>query len=278
MYVLLAVRRWMGYDTPLWLWVTSYALTAFGIWKGRDAFREHTGMNRSQQNAAHPEVPGLLFFRDFLSPSVSWDMTNAARRLMERLETNRRASGRPSLRTPIVPMKDSAYSEEAFWQFPVDQPDSKCEFFPRYGEEGHSLAYFRGQRNLPEFVAKDVLPAILDVMVREQPGVDGEPLTAESGIGWRFTINRYQTSNGKLPGFPFHTDVETNGDVTMILNVQREAVFEITDAVRVVRIELPVGSLLILSSESRWQWQHRVTDSIEDKATERISLVLGCRL
>lgn len=237
-----------------------------------------SGMNHSQQNATHPEVPGLFFFRDFLPTSVSQDMTNAARKLMERLEHDQQTSNRPALRTPIVPMKDSVHSEEAFWQFPVDRPDSKCEFFPRYGEEGHSLAYFRGQRNLPEFVAEDVLPAILDVMVREQPGVDDEPLTIDSDIGWRFTINRYQTSNGKLPGFPFHTDVETNGDVTMILNVQREAVFEITDAVHVVRIELPVGSLLILSGESRWQWQHRVADSTEAEATERISLVLGCRL
>lgn len=243
-----------------------------------NAFLFKHRMNRSPESSVNTDVPGLLFFPEFLEPSAALALTDGAREWMERLERERQAAEGPAMRIPIVQMQTAAHSEELFWQFPVDQAGGKCEFFPRYGEEGHSLAYFRGQRNLPKFVAKDVLPSILDVMIREQSGVDGEPLTAESDIGWRFTINRYQTSNGKLPGFPFHTDVETNGDVTMILNVQREAVFEITDNVRSVRMELPVGSLLILSGESRWQWQHRVKDSIEDEATERISLVLGCRL
>lgn len=235
-------------------------------------------MNRSTDTPSHKDVPGLLFFSEFFDRAVSESLADAARRLMDRLDADRLACGRAALRTPIVPMEDAAHSEESFWQFPVDQPDSKCEFFPRYGEEGHSLAYFRGELNLPEFVSKGVLPSIRDVMVREQPGCDGNPLTADSEIRWRFTINRYQTTKGKLPGFPFHTDMESNGDVTMILNVQREAVFEITDGVRVVRFELPVGSLLILSGESRWQWKHRVTGSTEVDSTERISLVLGCRL
>ncbi len=44
--VLLFVLRQMSYDSPSWLWVASYCLTAFSIWKGRDAFREHTRIKK----------------------------------------------------------------------------------------------------------------------------------------------------------------------------------------------------------------------------------------
>jgi hypothetical protein len=44
--VLLFVRRQLGYDSPSWLWVASYCLTAFSIWKGRDALREHTRIKK----------------------------------------------------------------------------------------------------------------------------------------------------------------------------------------------------------------------------------------
>jgi alkylated DNA repair dioxygenase AlkB len=66
----------------------------------------------------------------------------------------------------------------------------------------------------------------------------------------------------------------------MILNVQREALFQITKGEAVTDIQLPVGSLLVLSGESRYEWKHRVLPMAASETSgpgsiERVSLVLG---
>lgn len=66
----------------------------------------------------------------------------------------------------------------------------------------------------------------------------------------------------------------------MILNIQREALFQIAKDETVIDVNLPVGSLLVLSGESRYQWKHRVLPMTSNNAStkgdiERISLVLG---
>ena len=83
-----------------------------------------------------------------------------------------------------------------------------------------------------------------------------------------------------VAGFPFHVDILANGVVTMILNVQREALFQITKGEAVTDIRLPVGSLLVLSGESRYEWKYRVlpmaaSGSGGPGGIERVSLVLG---
>lgn len=98
-------------------------------------------------------------------------------------------------------------------------------------------------------------------------------------LTWKLTANFYRRTNGAVAGFPFHVDIPTNGVVTMILNVQRAARFEIAKGDACEALDMPVGALLILSGESRYEWMHRVLPSAEPgaggHAVERVSLVLG---
>ncbi len=103
---------------------------------------------------------------------------------------------------------------------------------------------------------------------------------AGQDLKWKLTMNFYHGHDGKIAGFPFHVDIPSNGVVTMILNVHREVLFQIAHEEIVEDVELPVGSLLILSGESRYQWKHRVLpkelgNSPSSGEVERVSLVLG---
>ncbi|HEX4608289.1 MAG TPA: hypothetical protein VH092_08795, partial [Urbifossiella sp.] len=123
--------------------------------------------------------------------------------------------------------------------------------------------------------ADDLVPGVRAMIEREGFAAPDRELT------WKLTMNFYKRVGGRIAGFPFHVDIPANGVVTMILNVQREAVFQITkDGEDVTEIRLPVGSLLVLSGESRYQWKHRVlpmagSGAVALGGVERVSLVLG---
>ncbi len=104
--------------------------------------------------------------------------------------------------------------------------------------------------------------------------------TADRELTWKLTMNFYKNIDGTVAGFPFHVDLPANGIVTMILNVQREVLFQIAKDEVVTDIHLPVGSLLVLSGESRYEWKHRVlpmasSGTASAGGVERVSLVLG---
>ena len=40
-----------------------------------------------------------------------------------------------------------------------------CEYFPRYGEDGHALAYFRNNPNLPDYIGGDLVASVRQTMV-----------------------------------------------------------------------------------------------------------------
>ena len=95
-------------------------------------------------------------------------------------------------------------------------------------------------------------------------------------------MNFYQSRDGNLAGCPFHVDIPSNGVVTMILNIQRAALFQIAKDEHCQDIELPVGCVLLLSGESRYEWKHRVLPkALGAEASpgkiQRLSLVLGCQ-
>jgi hypothetical protein len=99
---------------------------------------------------------------------------------------------------------------------------------------------------------------------------------------WKLTVNYYKNTGKAVAGFPFHVDLPANGVVTMILNIQREVKFQIAKDEVVKDLMIPVGGLLILSGESRYNWKHRVlpmegNDLDAKNSIERISLVLGYR-
>lgn len=156
----------------------------------------------------------------------------------------------------------------------MDNRKLTCEYFPQYGEPGHDLVYLRGSNNLPSYVS-DVLPLIIEFLASKNI------LPEKFQNSWRLTMNFYDSVNGRLAGFPFHVDIPANGVVTMILNVEREVIFEITDGERLEALSLPVGALLILSGDSRYKWKHRVKPIIEKgsvvERSGRVSLVLGLK-
>jgi len=198
-------------------------------------------------------------------------LESAVRARMERVSTS---MGQPGF---VRSAKHNLASDESYLPIKLDQAHGRrvtCEYFPRYGETGHALGYLQGQANLPDFLQHGLLDDVRNTM--HILGL----VESDQRLTWKLTLNFYRNVNGTVAGFPFHVDIPSNGVVTMILNVQREALFQIAKHETITDIELPVGSLLVLSGESRYEWKHRVLPQPSHDATppgqvERVSLVLG---
>lgn len=162
-------------------------------------------------------------------------------------------------------------TQEHFKRLRIDK--SECQYFERYGEEGHRLTYFIGNKNLPDFIrplvqAVDTLP---------------EVMTYCGELERNFTFNTYRAVNTTRAGFDFHVDTPSNGEITTIYTLLSEAVLEM----RVKGQKLPSfscvlepNSLLLLSGDARWLWEHRVlTQEAPNQHSDiqRISLVYGCK-
>ncbi len=225
-------------------------------------------------------IPGLLFGTDYFTAEQCRQLVRRSLELYERLES---AAGGPR-ETAHIPQpeyvrseKHNLSSEEHFVRVLLREAqgrDIRCEYFPRYGEDGHALAYFQRNANLPDFAADDLVPDVRAMIEREGFVSPDQELT------WKLTMNFYKRVGGRVAGFPFHVDIPANGVVTMILNVQREALFQIAKGDVRTNIVLPVGALLLLSGESRYEWKHRVLPSDAPNGErahviERVSLVLG---
>ncbi|QJW93459.1 alpha-ketoglutarate-dependent dioxygenase AlkB family protein [Frigoriglobus tundricola] len=226
-------------------------------------------------------VPGLFFDPQYRTAEQCSHLVRRSLELYDRLES---ATGGGPLEQAHIPQpayvrseKHNLPSEEHFARVALTESNGRgirCEYFPRYGEDGHALAYFQRNANLPDFAADDLVPGVRELVEREGFAPPDQELT------WKLTMNFYKRVGGRIAGFPFHVDIPANGVVTMILNVHREALFQIAKGDVRADIVLPVGALLLLSGESRYEWKHRVlpTDAPaggSDHAVERVSLVLG---
>jgi hypothetical protein len=130
-----------------------------------------------------------------------------------------------------------------------DPPNSEtrsCEHFEHYGSQYHALTYFRGNHNIPSCLSP-IMRALkeLDVVQGLSPyneaegggGGSGSGSAAnekagggsgdELGLHWKLTLNNYKPrpegdeegaalaeAGGAL--FPWHTDLEANGQITCI--------------------------------------------------------------
>lgn len=226
-------------------------------------------------------IPGLFVYPDYFPASQSAAIARDTLALYPRLEE---AAAEGGVRKAHVPQPEFVRSalhnlpgEEYYTRVVFEEAGGRalsCEYFPRYGEDGHALAYFRGNPNLPEYIRGELVAAVRRTM--EEAGLVG----AGQELTWKLTVNFYKSVGGTVAGFPFHVDIPANGVVTTILNVQREALFQITKGQTVTDIRLAVGSLLVLSGESRYEWKHRVlpmasTGAGGPEGVERVSLVLG---
>ncbi len=234
------------------------------------------------QTQIYETIPGLFVYPNYFTPSQSAEIVAQTLRLYQRLEEQAATSN--GLEKAHIPQpefvrsaKHNLASEEYYTRVVLEEVGGRklsCEYFPKYGEEGHSLAYFRGNPNLPDYIANELVGTIRQSL--EGIGL----IPPEKELLWKLTVNFYKSVGGVIAGFPFHVDIPANGVVTMILNVQREALFQIAKDEHLTDITLPVGSLLVLSGESRYQWKHRVLPSQAPESSiagevERVSLVLG---
>lgn len=96
----------------------------------------------------------------------------------------------------------------------------------------------------------------------------------------------YRKISSQQAGFGWHKDIATNGDITSITTIFGSAVFQIRpegkdDCTTTCSIPLIPGSIVLLSGDSRWKWEHRIlpseTSTVQSQDVGRISLVLGCR-
>jgi len=227
------------------------------------------------------KVPGLVLFSDYFSAIQCQSIVQQTLELYKRLEKIYPTQSIQEAHIPQPEFVRSAQhnlaSEEHFVKVNLkenDQRSLRCEYFPRYGEDGHALAYFRGNTNLPGFIGQEFLSGL-------HQSLNNVGITKpERKMQWKLTINYYKSIADSVAGFPFHVDIPSNGVVTMIMNVQREAHFQIAKDDLLEEIVMPVGSLLILSGESRYEWKHRVlpmksTGLATADGIERVSLVLG---
>jgi hypothetical protein len=227
-------------------------------------------------------VPGLFVYPDHYTGMQCALLVEQSLELQDRLEAA--VAGSATSETARIPQPDfvrsakhNLASEEFFTRVVLEEENARrlsCEYFPRYGEDGHALCYFRGNANLPDFVLAGVVPSIRPTLEQASLVQPGQELT------WKLTMNFYRSVAGTVAGFPFHVDIPANGVVTMILNVHKEALFQIARNETVMDVPLPVGSLLVLSGESRYEWKHRVLPMSSDGSAspgevERVSIVLG---
>ena len=225
------------------------------------------------------DVPGLVLVDNFFNTKECEELISESLVIQTELSKyeNKQLSSTNIPQPNFVKSENhNLTSKENFIRVTLEQAQNReinGEFFPRYGEEGHLLAYFRGNENLPDFI-NAVFPRIKQLIE------DKSLITRELKDSWRLTMNFYKNIEGTVSGFPFHVDIPANGVITMIMNIHREANFQITNGDDIVDLKLPVGALVVLSGESRYKWKHRVLTSqsnSENLSIDRISLVLGVK-
>ena len=153
------------------------------------------------------------------------------------------------------------------------------QHFEKYGDEGHQLSYFMGNSNIPQFVSNILIKNVLQTHPLNIPiALVGPP----ESLQWRFTFNIYSSIQSPPPSFPYHKDIEANGEVTLIYSLGSDAVFDLQSSDEKTVIPFPMidNSVVLLSGDVRHNWSHRV--SLKDKQKpllpnlSRMSLVLGC--
>ena len=118
-------------------------------------------------------MPGLFYWRNFVELAEHDALVAACLKLRGRV---RRAAGSEPAKRANIPQPKHVQSaahnlatSETFVPLRVRDTGGgllRCEYFERYGEDGHELAYFRGNTNIPRFVHKSVIDAGARVRAR----------------------------------------------------------------------------------------------------------------
>jgi hypothetical protein len=222
------------------------------------------------------EIPGLIYQSNFLTETVRQSLHTEALRLQHKISSHRQGASIHESKGHNLPF-ERHYSLLYF----EDTPENKinAQNFVDYGSSGHELTYFIHNHNIPRFIHKDLISRISQIEAVQTLAFQKQP-----PLDWRFTFNVYKKQEKKQAGFDWHKDLAANGEITSITTIFGNAIFEIraedkTKDLTTYSLPLTPGSIVLLSGDSRWEWEHRVL-SQETSQTDhigRISLVLGCR-
>lgn len=223
-----------------------------------------------------PPIPGLVYQENFLSENVRQSLYVQALRLHDKICIHRKGASFHKSEGHNLPF-ERHYRLLYFG----DTPGRKinAQNFVDYGSPGHELTYFINNQNIPSCVHEELISRISQI----EPV---QALTSETGapLNWRFTFNVYKDQDAKQAGFDWHKDIATNGEITSITTIFGDATFQIrsedkTSDLATYSLPLTPGSIVLLSGDSRWRWEHRVLSQETSTADSigRISLVLGCQ-
>ncbi|CAJ1335319.1 unnamed protein product [Effrenium voratum] len=250
----------------------------------RSALRNFAGLPEAGFREAG--VSGLHLNNDFLTEAEELDICREVTRVFSLAR-----SASALIAKPVRSQSHNLPFDEHFKRVNVPAMQAcdqmlACEYFDKYGDQGHELIYFsRGPLDsVPNFVQSLVVDRIRDILAllpaTSEKGKLVHPSPDAFRDKWRLTLNHYSNSGAAdRPGFPFHKDIRANGDVTMILTLGSSATMELAQEtephVPTVSVKLHPRSLLLLSNEARWRRVHCVLPVASP--AERSSLVLGWR-
>lgn len=272
---------------------------------GRSHSRTYTSINLKAA-AAHPEAkapPGLRLIPKFLYRMEQARVLDQALKVFHDVTTVAKDAKKVPAKT-YLSQQHNLDSHEFYQNCTITDVGFKektGQHFKKYGEDGHTLTYFIGNQNIPYYIGISLIPLIEELeevkALKAEHAKEKDPT-----LGWRLTLNTYSESEeqpGFRPGFPFHIDTPTNGRITSIVTLISPARIEMKkkeENLPSYSLVLKPGSLLLLSGESRWNWQHRVLQENIEPATnryradiitpefevyrkiKRVSLVLGCQV
>ena len=226
-------------------------------------------------------IPGLRFVKNFFSESERTQLIFLLQDLRKNLNIH-------SNRVPFTISKKHNLTSEEKYKNVILTDGKRGQFFPNYGEEGHELTYFIGNKNMPGFIKERVVSRLYDLdeikaLQQQKHSVPtlGAGLPTAVGLDWNLTFNTYlrnNTASNLIAGFPFHIDIASNGEITLICSITSTATLELRkkgEQNASHSISLTQGSLLLLSNEARWEWEHRLLKT--ENGDTRFSLVFGCR-
>lgn len=220
------------------------------------------------------EAPaGLRFIPKFMPPKDYAKIVQDAFQMHAFIVEEAKGKAKIGART-YLSQQHNLKSDEHYKVLKIDQRD--CQHFERYGENGHTLTYFIGNKNIPSCVEglKEKIANLEEVRAR---------FAKNMRLTWNMTFNTYGSVNRVRSGFPFHVDIPSNGAITSIFTLLSDAELQMKrfhDANPTFSVTLEPNSLLLLSGDSRWKWQHRILSSPLQSSMlkiERMSVVLGCR-
>eukprot|EP00933_Yihiella_yeosuensis_P051809 TRINITY_DN49782_c0_g1_i1.p1 TRINITY_DN49782_c0_g1~~TRINITY_DN49782_c0_g1_i1.p1 ORF type:complete len:266 (-),score=41.66 TRINITY_DN49782_c0_g1_i1:400-1197(-) len=223
-------------------------------------------------------VPGLVYQPRCLEGHACQALASQARELDAKIRTHRQGAESHTSKAHNLPF-EKLYKLIRFEDVPGRILNAQS--FVDYGSDGHDLTYFINNENIPSFIHEELVSRI-----SQMSAVKDLRSTMDTSPKWRFTLNVYRKISSQQAGFGWHKDIATNGDITSITTIFGSAVFQIRpegkdDCTTICSIPLIPGSIVLLSGDSRWKWEHRIlpseTSTVQSQDVGRISLVLGCR-